>query len=236
MPLICIAITTNICYLLLLAFGVTVESKCRIVADIGILVDSSGSLGNEFSKEVQFVKQIAKSLTVSSDGVNIGIVTFSYYAFLTIKLSDYKDTDSFIEGTKKIPFRRSQTYIDRALYLARTSLFTEQNGDRKDVPNIVILLTDGKQTESPLATSPFLQADLLRKNGATVLVIGIGRYVNEIELARIAGKPENFIAASSFDELISGQILNQLLGKACAAAPGKDFSLNLIGFADLCYA
>ena len=207
------------------------ESKCRIVADIGILVDSSGSLENEFPKEIQFVKQIVKSLTVSSDGVNIGVVTFSYYALLTIKLSDYKDTDSFIEGTKKIPFRRSQTYIDRALYLARTGLFTEQNGDRKDVPNIVILLTDGKQTESAHSTSPFLQADRLRKDGATILVVGIGRHVSEIELARIAGKPENFITASSFDELISGQVLNQLLGKVCAAAPGKGFSLKLVGSA-----
>ena len=153
-PMTLVATAHNICYLLSLALNVKAESDCRIAADIGILVDSSGSLGSEFSKEIEFVRQIAKALTVSSDGVKIGIVTFSYYAFLTIKLSEYNETDSFIEGTKKIPFRRSQTYIDRALYLARTGLFVKENGDRKDIPNIVILLTDGQQTVSSHATSP----------------------------------------------------------------------------------
>ena len=162
---------------------------------------------------------------MSSDGVNIGVVTFSYYARLTIKLSDYKDTDSFIQGTKNIPLMNSQTYIDRALIWARTRLFTERNGDRKDVPNILILLTDGKQTQSVYATSPIVQADLLRKNGVTILTIGIGRFVNEIELARIAGGPENLILASSFDELLSGPTLKNLLGKTCESAPGKDLLL-----------
>lgn len=199
------------------------ESRCRVVADIGILVDSSGSLRNEFHKEIAFVKDIARSLTVSRDGVNIGIVTFSYYAQLTIKLSDYKDTVSFIKGTEKIPLMNSQTFIDRALLWSRTRLFTEKNGDRKDVPNILILLTDGKQTQSVYATSPLVQADLLRKEGVTILAIGIGRFVDQIELARIAGQPENLILASSFDELLSGSVLKKLLGKTCASAIGKSF-------------
>lgn len=194
--------------------------KCQIVADIGIAVDSSGSLKNEFDKEKKFVKDLARSLTVSSDGVNIGIITFSYYALLTTKLSDHKDTESFVKQVDKIPFMNSQTYIDRALDSARSQLFTEKNGDRKDVPNIFILLTDGKQTRGTYATSPSVRADLLRKDGVTIIVIGIGPSVDEIELADIAGKLDNLILASSFDDLLSGPILAKLLQKTCSSAAG----------------
>ena len=86
-------------------------------------MDSSGSLRREFHKEVQFVKDLAKKLTISEDGVNIGVVTFSYYAKLTIKLSENKDTTSFVRAANDIPLMGSQTYIDRALILAHTQHF-----------------------------------------------------------------------------------------------------------------
>ena len=195
--------------------------KCPIVADIGILVDSSGSLGSEFYKEKAFIKSLAKELTISSDGVNIGVVTFSYWARLTIKLSQYKDTQSFIEAADRIPFMNSQTYIDRALIWARNYLFTEANGDRKDAPNILILLTDGKQTQSRWATSPVEKAELLRRDGVTIFSVGIGQGVDEVQLASIAGKLENLFLATSFDNLLSGPFLKQLLSKTCASAAGK---------------
>ena len=192
--------------------------RCEIVADIGIIVDSSGSLRKEFHKEINFVRELAKDFTVTAGGVNLGVVTFSYYAKLTIKLSDNSDTASFLEATKKIPLMRSQTYIDRALQVADAELFNEENGDRRDVPNFIVLLTDGKQTKSVFATSPSFQAAKLRDRGVTIFAIGIGRSVDEIELASIAGSPENMLLADSFEELLRGDFRQRLVSKTCRLA------------------
>lgn len=167
------------------------------------------------------MKDLARTLTVSNDGVNIGVVTFSYYARLTIRLSDYKDTQSFLQGTNRIQHMNSQTFIDRALLVARTLLFTEENGDRKDAPNILILLTDGKQTKSVFARSPLAEADLLRKSGVTILAVGIGTSVDEIELAAIGGSPDNLILSTSFDELLAGPALSTIMNIVCTSAASK---------------
>lgn len=197
------------------------KDDCQIIADIGIVVDSSGSLRREFHKEVQFVKDLAKKLTVSEDGVNIGVVTFSYYAQLTIKLSANKDTESFVRAAGTIPLMKSQTYIDRALRVSHTELFTEANGDRKDAPNILIVLTDGKQTKSQYSTPPEKQADILRKNGVEIIAVGIGRRVDGLELATLTGKPENVLLPKSFDELLTGAFLEKIVKRACAKAVGE---------------
>ncbi len=198
------------------------QKKCEIIADIGILVDSSGSLRYEFHKEKQFVKDLAKALTVSKNGVNIGVVTFSYFAELSIKLSDNQDTDSFVKATdEKVILMKSQTYIDRGLHKVNTELFTEANGDRKNAPNFLLLLTDGKQTRSIYSTPPELKAEALRNRNVTIIAVGIGKGVDALELATFTGTLENVFLPQSFDELLTGGFLEKIVSKTCASAAGK---------------
>eukprot|EP00794_Sanderia_malayensis_P005383 gene5383-6056_t len=205
----------------ILLSGDVCEAKqgCKIVADIGILVDSSGSLKNEFHKEKQFVKDIAKALTISKSGVNIGVVTFSYYAELSIKLSDNTDTQSFVKDVdEKVRLLDHQTYIDRGLHTVNMELFTEANGDRKDAPNFLFLLTDGRQEKNIYSTPPELQAEALRNRGVTIIAIGIGSKVDALELATFAGSLDNVLLPNSFDDLLIGGFLQKIVSKTCAEA------------------
>ncbi len=152
----------------------------------------------------------------------MGVVTFSYFSQLSIKLSDYSDTKSFSDAVEtKVPLMGSQTYIDRGLITVNNELFTAANGDRKNAPNFLILLTDGKQTESYYSTNPDTHAALLRKRGVTIFAIGIGRRVDSLQLAQIAGSLDNVFTTQSFDELLQGGFTDKIISKTCAKAVGK---------------
>ena len=60
---------------------------------------------------------------------------------------------------------------------------------------------------------PVLVSDELRSNQVTVLVVGVGPGINTVELTRLAGGPENTFIASSFHDLVQGEILRKLSEK-----------------------
>ena len=64
------------------------------------------------------------------------------------------DIASFDAAVDAIPLMGFQTRIDRALRLAQKELFAEENGGRENVPEILIVLTDGTQTAAKDAEDP----------------------------------------------------------------------------------
>ena len=66
------------------------------------------------------------------------------------------------------------TRIDRALRQAQKEFFTAANGGRKNIPKIIILLTDGTQSEDDDAEDPAKIAKELRGAGMSTIVVGIG--------------------------------------------------------------
>ena len=104
--------------------------KCKSKLDLGFIVDSSGSLKREYHKEKEFVKSLAESFGIGLSTTRAGIITFSYYAELSVKLSQYDSVDEFKGAVDGLPMMGSTTRIDKALKLAQTSLFTTANGAR----------------------------------------------------------------------------------------------------------
>ena len=114
-----------------------------------------------------------------------------------------------------IPLMGLQTRIDKALRLSQKRMFAAGNGGRKDVPKVLILLTDGSQTKSRRAEDPSLIAEELRRSGITLLVVGIGSATKEAELNRIAGSPDKVFSAESFDKLMEEEFITGLTGTYC---------------------
>ena len=52
------------------------EPKCKSKVDVGYILDSSGSLVNDYENEKDFLKALAQSFGVSEDGSRAGVVTF----------------------------------------------------------------------------------------------------------------------------------------------------------------
>ena len=214
----CVSICIDFCCLFF------VVAKCERTADIGFVVDSSGSMRRDFSKEKQFVKDLAGTLGIGKEGGNrAGIVTFSYYAELTAKLSDSVPSSSPSSGggdfnalVDKVPFMGYTTRIDRALKLVSKEMFEESNGARAGVPKILFVLTDGTQTKDRDAVDPAsIASELREKLGVHVFVIGIGRKVDPGELSRIAGERSRLFLAKDINQLKSTDLIGDISSSSC---------------------
>ena len=182
-----------------------IKPKCgQGKADVGFILDSSGSLRNEYNKEKKFLKELAAAFGISPspDGNRAGVVTFSHDVEHSIKLKDHKNIYSFNAAVDAIPLMGSTTRIDRALRLTQRELFAPENGARPGIVKILILLTDGSQTADNDAEDPGDIAEEIRKSGVSILVVGVGSGVDKKELDHMAGGKGKAFTAISFDELI----------------------------------
>ena len=71
--------------------------------------------------------------------------------------------------------------------MANEDIFNPDNGDREDIPNVIILITDGHSTRETNLTQ--LEANKLRDRDITTFVMGITSNVNITELEGIASLP-----------------------------------------------
>ena len=196
---------------------VPVKPSCESIVDVGFILDSSGSLAKDYGKEKDFLKTLAATFGVSSNGSRAGVVTFSYYTKHSIKMNDHTDLTSFNAAVDKIPLMGSTTRIDKALRLTQKEMFSIANGGRPGVPKVLILLTDGTQTKDAGAEDPGVVADELRKDGINIIVVGIGQGVNRDELVQMAGSSDNAYSAASFSELIGSEFVNKIKDSGCKA-------------------
>ena len=158
---------------------------------------------------------MAATFGVSEDGARAGVVTFSYYSELSIKLNDHYNQGNFSDAVDRIPLMGHTTRIDKALRTIQNDMFSIANGARPGVNKIVIVLTDGSQTNDKDAEDPVQVAKELRDAGFKVIAIGIGSGVNNTELAGITGDKENVYSAATFDELIGNDFLDEVNKKGC---------------------
>ena len=182
------------------------------MANIGFIVDSSGSLRRDYSKEKEFVKEIATSFGLGDAGSRAGVITFSYEAKLSIGIDQFSNVNDFNKAVDDIPLMGYTTRIDKALQLAKEKLFL---GSRKDAANILILLTDGSQTPDKDAVNPAIIAKELTDDSTKLIVIGIGKGVKVNELRNIAGNPSNVYLAKDFDLLRSSKFVQKISGVMC---------------------
>jgi collagen type VI alpha len=118
--------------------------ECKKNADIAFILDASGSVREEnFVKTKDFVKSLVDSVNVDRLGSNVAIVTFSNSARVEFHLGDFNNRIEMIRAIDAIPYSRGTTNTAEALKLLRTEVFQTRNGDRGDLRNVGILLTDG---------------------------------------------------------------------------------------------
>ena len=171
------------------------KPRCATSVDLGFVLDASNSLKLDFHKEKAFLQKIAEEFDISNSGTRAGVVTFSDETQLSIKLDDTRNLTSFNTAVDAIPLMGDTTRIDKALRLAQNQLFLESNGGRFGIPKVLIILTDGSQTEGDDHEDPADIAREIRATGIRLLVIGFGFDVDPLELLQIAGDESNVFAA-----------------------------------------
>lgn len=114
-------------------------------------MDESGSMGRvNFDLIKNFVTQMVDRIGFLIDYgiVRVGVVTYAETVGTTINLNEHNSTISLLSAISQLTYARTtETNTHLALAHVRTKMLTQQAGDRRETPNIVIVLTDGQSTD-----------------------------------------------------------------------------------------
>ena len=168
-------------------------------ADVLFVVDSSFSVPrDDYKKEQEFVKTMARSLNIPNGKTRIGYITYGSTALVSFTLDRYTDLRDFDDKVDKAIYVGGSRRIDRALTMAVREL---QSEGRQDVPKLVVLLTAGRQSPAQDAVPLGQASKPLRDMGAKTYVIALGSQPSTQELRPVVERPEDILTVRSYDHL-----------------------------------
>ena len=147
-----------------------------------------------------FIKDFLFKANIDGGNVRVGIIIYSTEDHLQFHLNAHKTKLDLFVAIDNIPYRYGSTNTADALKTMRTEMYTAANGDRPNVPNVAIVVTDGVSNINSRRTIP--EAEETRAAGIHIYAIGIG-LTDTTELDGIASKPvdENRFSVQEFSEL-----------------------------------
>jgi hypothetical protein len=197
-------------------------TKCDIIpcttnaiGDIILVVDSSDSIGEEnYKRGSNFLSHVVQSLPVGPDAVRFGCLVFSWDVIDSFRLNTHTTKEQIVKSLSEIPYLRSATLTFKAFSdILSKNLFSTENGGRDNVPDIVILMTDGKSGNKDL-TIRF--ATELKKKGCKIITVGVSKAIDKKELLAVASDPSMVFYAAGYEVLDT--IEKQLATTTCAVA------------------
>ena len=105
------------------------------------------------------------------------------------------------------------TNTAEALFRLRNETFLYQNGAREFIPNVVLVITDGRSNVNQASTIP--NAMSLRSTGATVFAVGVGARIDSNELLAIASSPNNMRLLNGFNLTEFDRLRRLFTAEAC---------------------
>ena len=176
------------------------------------VIDGSGSIeqagrGN-FNLIKTFVKDVVGGFRIGFDQTHVGAVLFSSNSYVkeVFGLEDHYTKADIDRAIDNIRYPSGGTYTGQALRMARTQILSPAH-DREDIPNVCIIITDGKASDDIEAP-----ARALRSTGTTIFAVGVGKNFAEEELEKMAGDRSRVFKAD-FDKL--NVIINEIKESAC---------------------
>ena len=131
-------------------------------------------------------------------------------------MNKFGSKTALINAINNIAYNSGATATHLALDYVMNNSFKPAAGDRANVPNILIVMTDGK-SNSPSQTLAAAQR-LHGIAGLTVFAIGIGSGADKSELGHIASDSRKVFTVNDFNAL--GTIQKELKKQACSASSG----------------
>ena len=124
-----------------------------------------------------------------------------------LKFDEHDKKAEVLSAIDGIKYPGGGTKTGAALNKAKLELF--EKSARAGVPNIAIVITDGKSKDSIGAP-----AQQLRDSGCTVFSVGIGKNYNKEQLREMATDPDSqHVMKADFDALDT--IIETIVGNAC---------------------
>ncbi|XP_024865789.1 collagen alpha-1(XIV) chain isoform X3 [Kryptolebias marmoratus] len=194
-------------------------------ADLVFLVDGSWSIGDEnFLKIIRFLYSTVGALDrIGPDGTQVAIAQFSDDARTEFKLNSYSNKERLLEAINKITYKGGNTKTGRAIQHVKENIFTAEGGVRRGIPNVLVVLTDGRSQDDVNKVSKEMQME-----GYIVFAIGFAD-ADYGELVSIASKPSDRHVFFVDDLDAFQRIEEKLVTFVCEAATATCPSIPMSG-------
>ncbi|GAB0175456.1 collagen alpha-1(VII) chain-like [Grus japonensis] len=168
--------------------AMAVHEACRTaeVADILFLVGQSQGAGRESSKLVKdFISSMARSfenVVMGKGGIRLAVALYGEKPRMSIELTDYVNIEEMLVAIQDLSLKGSSLKTRSALAFAAHAM-SRLDTLREDAAKVVVLITDGKSSDSVDD-----EAQILQDQGVTVFAVGI-KDADKNELNKIASEP-----------------------------------------------
>ena len=186
---------------------------CDGQADVVFVIDASGSIRqSRFQTVLEYVTTVVEQLEVAQDRTRVGVVVYSDDAEVKFQLNTYPSKQDVLSAIRSQRWIQGRTNTAAALNIMTQTMFTPANGDRYDVPNYAIVVTDGESNVQKEQTLP--SAIAARLAGIHLMVVTVSEKPN-LELKGIASDPDdnNLLYVNRFDLLPT--ITDTLVSNMC---------------------
>ena len=205
---------------------------CDSQVDLCLVIDSSGSIRDNnppggtpdnYELQLEFLSDLVKAFNIGPDATQVGALIFSEQVILEFTLSQYDDTDAIVQAILASPYLGQTTNTPEALRQTRLQCFNVATGDRPNVPNLAIVVTDGVPFPPERRTPALDEAKALRDTGASIISIGITDAIDEDFLKGMSSAPQllgqNYFTASDFGVL--NEIQKTVVEGTCETLEGN---------------
>ncbi|XP_026205239.1 matrilin-4 isoform X2 [Anabas testudineus] len=218
------------------------EQKCKSgPVDLVFLIDSSRSVRpHEFETMRKFMIDILNTLDIGLNSTRVGVVQYSSQVRSEFSLKSHGNLDSMVKGINQIIPLAQGTMTGLAIRYVMNVAFTAEEGDRPKVPNVAVIVTDGRPQDRVAEV-----AAEAREKGIEIYAVGVAR-ADMTSLRAMASPPfeDHVFLVESFDLIhqFGLQFQDKLCGvdlclesdhgceHICESSPGSYHCLCLPGY------
>ncbi|XP_041039948.1 collagen alpha-6(VI) chain-like [Carcharodon carcharias] len=183
------------------------KEACRLKADIIFLIDGSSSITSDnFQKMKAFMITFVNQSNIGPDNVQIGVIQYSTNPNPVFQLNNYFSRTDLRRKIDNIMQLTGNTHTGQALNFT-ADYFNEAKGGRPDIPQYLIVVTDGAAQDDVLQP-----AKAIRDKGVIVFALGVLQ-ANYSQLQEIGGSNDKVHYINSFDLLT--EVQKKILWSMC---------------------
>ena len=206
--------------------------------DLCFIIDSSGSIrdnnqGNidNWSLQLEFLSRLVDLFTIGTDATKVGAVVFSEQVNLAFSMDTYTDAQSIKDAILNLAYLVQTTNTPEGLRVTREQCFNQGNGDRPNVQNLAIFISDGVPFPADRKEPAIREAEAL-KRVSSVIAIGVTNVIDRDLLRSISSAPQregqNWFVAVDFSEL---NIIRRSVGEGtCEVVAGSNIRIGGVEF------
>ena len=144
-------------------------------------------------------------------------------------LSTYDSSSDIEQAILSTAYLGQTTNTPEALLQTRTQCFNAANGDRPDIPNLALVVTDGVPFPPDRRQPALDEAQALKDTGAAVISIGITDNIDLDFLREMSSRPQlenqNYFTATDFGVL--NEIQRNVVEGTCETLEGRFFCFHI---------